>query len=90
MPHYDGTDTPTGTYTKVTVDAKGRITNASNPTTLAEYGLNTGIEGSGAQPYDNDFNAISWSYNNWNYFQNKLVVHMSTRTITGYCNKNCY
>ena len=31
LPHYDGTSSPTGTYTKLTVDAKGRITDASNP-----------------------------------------------------------
>ena len=29
LPHYDGTGSPSGTYNKVTVDAKGRITNAS-------------------------------------------------------------
>ena len=36
LPHYDGTISSSGTYTKVTVDSKGRITNASNPTTLEE------------------------------------------------------
>ena len=47
LPHHDNTATSSATYTKVTVDAKGRITNASNPTTLADYGLNTSIEGTG-------------------------------------------
>lgn len=28
-----------GTYTKVTVDSKGRVTSASNPTTLSGYGI---------------------------------------------------
>ena len=32
LPHYDGTGTPTATYTSVTVDAKGRITSASSGT----------------------------------------------------------
>ena len=31
-----------GTYTKVTVDAYGRVTNAENPTTLAGYGITDG------------------------------------------------
>ena len=82
LPHYDGTATPTGTYTKVTVDAKGRITNASNPTTLAEYGLNTGIEGTGAQPYDNDLNAIS-GLTTTGLISRTSTGNMSTRTITG-------
>ena len=59
LPHYDGTTTSTGTYTKVVVDAKGRITNASSPTTIQAYGLDTSIEGTGAQPYDNDLEAVS-------------------------------
>lgn len=59
LPHYDGTTTSTGTYTKVTVDAKGRVTNASSPTTIQAYGLDTSIEGTGAQPYDNDLEAVS-------------------------------
>jgi len=82
LPHYDGTSSPTGTYTKVTVDAKGRITNASNPTTLAEYGLNTGIEGTGAQPYDNDLNAIS-GLTTTGLISRTSTGNMSTRTITG-------
>ena len=82
LPHYDGTSTPTGTYTKVTVDAKGRITNASNPTTLAEYGLNTGIEGTGAQPYDNDLNAIAGLTTTGLISRTGNGV-MATRTITG-------
>jgi microcystin-dependent protein/phage-related tail fiber protein len=31
--------TAPGPYTKVTVDAKGRVTSGSNPTTLADYGI---------------------------------------------------
>ena len=59
LPHYDGTQTSSGQYTRVVVDAKGRIINASNPTTIQDYGLDTGIEGTGAQPYDNDLEAVS-------------------------------
>jgi len=32
-----------GTYTKVTTDAKGRVTAGSNPTTLAEYGISDAV-----------------------------------------------
>ena len=36
-----------GDYTKVTVDAKGRVTAGSNPTTLAGYGITDAISSSG-------------------------------------------
>ena len=59
LPHYDGTSTATGTYTKLTVDAKGRITGGSIPTNIADYGLDGTVEGESAQPYDNDLAAIA-------------------------------
>jgi len=59
LPHYDGTTSSQGTYTKLVVDAKGRIINASSPTTIQAYGLDTQIEGTGAQPFDNDLRAVS-------------------------------
>ena len=82
LPHYDGTGSAEGTYTKVTVDAKGRIKTASNPTTLAAYGLDTSIEGSGAQPYDNDLNAIA-SLTTTGLIARTSSGAMQTRTITG-------
>ena len=42
-----------GTYKSVTVDAKGRVTAASNPTTIAGYGITD------AQPLDADLTAIA-------------------------------
>ena len=42
-----------GTYKSVTVDAKGRVTAGSNPTTLAGYGITD------AQPLDSDLTAIA-------------------------------
>jgi len=59
LPHYDGTENSSATYTKVTVDAKGRVTNAENPTTIQAYGLDGTVVGSSAQPYDNDLTAIT-------------------------------
>lgn len=35
-----------GSYTKVTVDAKGRVTGGSNPTTLAGYGITDAVSDS--------------------------------------------
>ena len=82
LPHYDGTDTATGTYTKVTVDAKGRITNASNPTTLADYNLNGTVEGSSAQPYDLDLVSIA-GLTTTGLISRTSGGNMQTRTIAG-------
>ena len=82
LPHYDGTATPTATYTKVTVDAKGRITNASNPTTLSAYGLDGTVEGTSAQPYDNDLIAVA-GLTTTGLISRTSAGTMATRTITG-------
>ena len=82
LPHYDGSASATGTYTKVTVDAKGRIINAENPTTLAAYGLNGTVEGSSAQPYDLDLVAIA-GLTTTGLISRTSGGAMSTRTITG-------
>ena len=42
-----------GTYRSVTVDAKGRVTAGTNPTTLADYAI------SDAQPLDTDLTALA-------------------------------
>lgn len=42
-----------GTYTKVTVNPEGRVTNGENPTTLAGYGITD------AQPLDSDLTALA-------------------------------
>ena len=82
LPHYDGTASSTGTYTKVVVDAKGRISNASNPTTLADYGLDGTVEGSSAQPYDNDLVAVA-GLTTTGLVTRSSAGTMVTRTITG-------
>lgn len=48
-----------GDYTKVTVDTKGRVTNGSNPTTLAGYGITDGVKSDDARLSD----ARDWSAN---------------------------
>ena len=82
LPHYDGTATPTGTYTKLTVDAKGRITNATNPTTLADYNLNGTVEGSSAQPYDLDLVAVA-GLTSTGLISRTSTGTMATRAIAG-------
>ena len=82
LPHHDNTDTATGTYTKVTVDAKGRVINASNPTTLADYNLNGTVEGSSAQAYDLDLVALA-GLTTTGFISRTASNTMATRTITG-------
>ena len=82
LPHHDNTASSEGTYTKVVVDAKGRVKNASNPTTLAGYGLDTNIEGTGAQPYDLDLVAIA-GLTTTGLISRSTSNTMVTRTITG-------
>ena len=59
LPHYDGTESPSGTYTKVVVDAKGRVINASNPVRIQDYGLDGTAVGESAQPYDLDLTSLT-------------------------------
>ena len=82
LPHYDGTASATGTYTKVVVDAKGRISNASFPSTLADYNLNGTVEGSSAQPYDLDLVAVA-GLTTTGIISRTSGGSMATRTITG-------
>ena len=42
-----------GTYTKLTIDSRGRIINATNPTTLSAYGI------ADAQPLDSDLTSLA-------------------------------
>ena len=82
LSHYDGTATPTGTYTQVEVDAKGRTIRAFNPTTIQAYGLDTGIEGTGAQPYDADLNSLA-SLTSFGYISRTSTGVVQTRDIIG-------
>jgi hypothetical protein len=82
LAHYDGTNNPTGTYTKVEVDAKGRIRSATNPTTIQAYGLDTGVEGTGAQPYDNDLASLA-GLTTTGYLSRVAGGDIRTRDIVG-------
>ncbi|AYR01835.1 tail fiber protein [Synechococcus phage S-P4] len=83
LPHYDaGNANATGTYTKVTVDSKGRVVNASTPSTLADYNLNGTVEGSSAQPYDLDLVAIA-GHTGTGLYAKTSTGNVATRTIQG-------
>ena len=82
LPHYDGTINSSGSYTKVTVDAKGRITNASNPNDIADYNLDGIVEGVSAQGFDRDLQGIA------DLTTTGIITRVSdgnivTRTVTG-------
>ena len=91
LPHYDGTSSSSGTYNKVTVDAKGRITAAQDFTTgnngtLADYGLDGTVEGASAQPYDLDLVAVA-GLTTTGIIARTSGGAMSTRTVTGTAGK---
>jgi hypothetical protein len=84
LPHYDGTVNPTQTYTKVTVDAKGRVINAVPlaDMNLTEYGLDGTVEGESAQPYDNSLASIS-GLTTTGYLSRQGDGSVATRELTG-------
>ena len=83
LPHYDGTTTSSDTYTRVTVDAKGRVIDALRPNemTLAAYGLDGNNPAVGqtntdlAQPWDADLQALA--DNN----ENGIVIRRQAGTV---------
>ena len=64
------------TYTKVTVDAKGRVTSATNPTTLNDYGITD------AQGLDSTLTAIS-GLTSLGIISRTSSSEVAVRTITG-------
>ena len=82
LPHYDGTIFSSGTYTKLTVDAKGRITNASTPTDISSYGLDGTVEGQSAQGFDRDLQGIA-DLTTTGIITRVSDGNMATRSVTG-------
>jgi hypothetical protein len=76
LPHYDGTTSSSGQYTKVTVDAKGRITNASQPSSYVDLGLTD------VQPIDSDLSAIS-NLTTTGIIARASAGNMQTRSVQG-------
>jgi len=82
LPHYNGQITATGTYTKVVVDAKGRVINASNPTSIVDYGLDGTVEGVSAQGFDRDLQGIA-DLSTTGHIVRVSDGNIVTRTVTG-------
>ena len=77
LPHYDANDLDaTGTYTRITVDSRGRIVDAETPTTLAEYGIGD------AQPVDSDLTSLS-NMSGFGFISRQSEGTLVNRTITG-------
>lgn len=86
----------TGTYKSVTVDAKGRVTSGTNPTTLAGYGITD------AQALDADLTAIAelsgtsgflkkTAANTWSLDTNTYITGINSGNVTtalGYTPEN--
>ena len=82
LPHYDGTINSSGTYTRVVVDAKGRITNADNPNDISAYNLDGTIEGSSAQAFDRDLQGIA-DLTTTGIITRVSDGNIATRSVTG-------
>lgn len=82
LPHYDGTVNSSGTYIRVTVDAKGRITDGENPTNIADFGLAGTVEGESAQAFDRDLQAIA-DLSTTGILARVSDGNIATRTVTG-------
>ena len=77
LPHYDANDlAATGTYSQVTIDSRGRIINADNPTTLAAYGI------ADAQPLDSDLTSLA-SMTTFGMLSRQSEGTIVSRSITG-------
>ena len=77
LPHYDENDlAATGTYTRITVDSRGRIIDAETPGTLAEYGIGD------AQPLDSDLTSLA-DMAGFGFISRQAEGTLVNRTITG-------
>jgi len=82
LPHYDGTPDSEATYTKVTVDAKGRVIDAENPTSIQAYGIAGIVEGQSAQGFDRDLQGIA-ELATTGHIVRVSDGNITTRTVTG-------
>jgi len=77
LPHYDANDlAATGTYSQVTIDSRGRIVNASTPTSLTAYGITD------AQPLDSDLTSLG-AMTTFGLLSRQSEGTIVSRTITG-------
>ena len=77
LPHYDSNNlSATGTYTQLTIDSRGRIINASNPTSLSQFGITD------AQPLDSDLTSLA-NMTGFGLISRSSSGVLSNRQITG-------
>ena len=77
LPHYDPADLDaTGTYTRITVDSRGRIIDADSPTTLGDFGI------ADAQPLDSDLTSLA-NMTGFGFISRQAEGALVNRTITG-------
>ena len=77
LPHYDANDLDAqGTYSQVTIDSRGRIVDADNPTSLASYGITD------AQPLDTDLTSLA-TMTTFGLLSRQSEGSIVSRTITG-------
>lgn len=77
LPHYDPADLDaTGTYTRITVDSRGRIVDADSPTTLGDFGI------ADAQPLDTDLTSLA-NMTGFGFISRQAEGTLVNRTITG-------
>ena len=77
LPHYDANDLDAqGTYTRITVDSRGRIVDADSPTSLAAYGIGD------AQPLDSDLTSLA-NMSGFGIISRQSEGTLVNRTVTG-------
>ena len=77
LPHYDSNDLGAqGTYSQVTIDSRGRIVDADNPTSLSAYGITD------AQPLDSDLTALA-NMTTFGILSRQSEGTIVSRSITG-------
>ena len=77
LPHYDANNLDAqGTYSQVTIDSRGRIIDADNPTSLASYGITD------AQPLDTDLTSLA-TMSGFGIISRQAEGTLVNRTITG-------
>ena len=81
LPHYDSNDLgATGSYSQVTIDSRGRIVDADNPTSLSAYGITD------AQPLDSDLTALA-NMTTFGILSRQSEGTIVSRSITGGSNR---
>ena len=77
LPHYDANNLDAqGTYSQVTIDSRGRIVDATNPTSLGAYGITD------AQPLDSDLTSLA-TMSGFGIISRQAEGTLVNRTITG-------